>query len=160
MAHHHDTNSNLTPMEILTGHIAKRGLRMTRQRKLIAEVMMSMAGHVNTDELYNEVKKKDPNIGYATIYRTLKLLTDAGLATSANFGDGPMRFESALDRHHHDHLICTECGRIIEFENAQIEQLQHEVCSQFGFEMSDHKLEIYGRCSDREACKARLVARS
>lgn len=134
-------------MEILRSHIVKKGLRMTRQRQTIAEVMMTTDGHVNIDELYQRVRTIDPNIGYATVYRTLKLLTEAGLATGAQFGDGPMRYEASLNRHHHDHLICTECGKIIEFENDEIEQLQASVAAANDFVMTDHKMEIYGICS-------------
>ncbi len=143
------TDSHLTgdPIDILTEHITRKGLRMTRQRRLIAEVMMATDGHVNIDQLYGEVRKRDPNVGYATIYRTLKLLTDAGLAVSANFGDGPVRFEAAINRHHHDHLICRQCGTIIEFECEEIEALQERVCADNNFRMTDHRMEIYGVCA-------------
>ncbi|MFT5432418.1 MAG: Fur family ferric uptake transcriptional regulator [Myxococcota bacterium] len=133
-------------MAALQRHINKSGLRMTRQRQVIAEVLFSVEGHVNIDELYRAVQRRDPNVGYATIYRTLKLLTEAGIAASAQFGDGPMRFEAALHRDHHDHLICTSCGRIIEFENEEIERLQETVVAEHGFTMTDHKMEIYGLC--------------
>ena len=121
---------------------------MTRQRKLIAEVMMDIDGHVNIDELYRIVRDRDPNVGYATMYRTLKLLTEAGIAQSAQFGDGPMRFEASLGKDHHDHLLCDDCGKIIEFENEAIERLQEQVCASYGFKLTDHKLEIKGRCLD------------
>lgn len=136
------------PMGILTRHVAKRGLRMTRQRKLIAEVLLGIEGHVNIDQLYHAVRDRDPNVGYATIYRTLKLLTECGLASGAHFGDGPVQFEAMVHRHHHDHLICTSCGRIIEFENDDIERLQQRVCAEHAFKMIRHKMEIYGVCSE------------
>ncbi len=146
--HHHDDETDVDPIELLEAHIARKGMRMTRQRRVIADVMMHTEGHVNIDQLYERVKKQDPNIGYATVYRTLKLLTEAGLASGAHFGDGAMRFEAAVNRHHHDHLICTECGKIIEFENEEIERLQQAVADRHNFVMSDHKMEIYGTCSD------------
>ncbi len=135
-------------MQRLERYIARRGLRMTRQRRVIAEVMSTIAGHVNIDQLYHQVRARDSNIGYATIYRTLKLLTDAGLATSAHFGDGAQRFESTVKGGHHDHLVCTNCGRIIEFHNEEIEKLQEEVCSSHSFQMIHHKMEIYGLCTN------------
>ena len=136
-------------------HVAKRGLRMTRQRQLIAEVMLETNGHVNIDELYQAVRQRDPKVGYATIYRTLKLLTECGLTSNAHFGDGGARFESMLHRHHHDHLICTACGTIIEFENDDIEELQERVAREHGFEIREHKMEIYGLCRD---CRPRVAA--
>lgn len=135
------------PMTALLRHVAKSGLRMTRQRRLIAEVLLAQDGHVNIDELYVAVRERDPNVGYATIYRTLKLLTESGIAAGAHFGDGPVRFEAMAHRHHHDHLICTSCGSIIEFENEDIEALQEGVCRQHGFKMLRHKMEIYGLCA-------------
>ena len=135
------------PMEVLRRHIARQGLRMTRQRRLIAEVLLGTDGHVNIDELYASVSERDPNIGYATIYRTLKLLTECGLASAAHFGDGAARFEASFRREHHDHLICTECGKIIEFHNEEIEHLQEQVCRAHGFQMARHKMEIYGVCA-------------
>lgn len=137
-------------MTTLERHIERKGLRMTRQRRLIAEVMIETDGHVNIDELYNRVRERDPNVGYATIYRTLKLLTDAGLATAAHFGGGATRFESTTHRGHHDHIICTDCGKIMEFHNEEIEALQEQVCRAIDFQMTHHKMEIYGLCS---ACK-------
>ncbi len=134
-------------MEVLAAHVLRRGLRMTRQRKTIAEVLLATDGHLNIDQLYQAVRQRDPNVGYATIYRTLKLLTECGLASNAHFGDGAARFESMMHRHHHDHLICTACGLIVEFENDDIEVLQERVCRDHGFVMSAHKMEIYGLCA-------------
>jgi Fur family ferric uptake transcriptional regulator len=134
------------PMEVLTAHIVRKGLRMTRQRRLIAEVLLNEVGHLNIDELFGLVRKKDPHVGYATLYRTVKLLVECGLVTSAQFGDGSARFESAVNRPHHDHLICTECACIIEFENEEIEALQVQECEKHNFLMRHHKMEIYGLC--------------
>jgi len=144
MAHEHQ--DMVDPIEVLTAHIVQKGLRMTRQRRLIAEVLMSEKGHLNIDELHLLVREKDPNVGHATLYRTVKLLVECGLVTSAQFGDGSARFESAVNRAHHDHLICTECGRIIEFENEDIEALQLKECERHNFQMRHHKMEIYGLC--------------
>ena len=142
----HEHQELVDPMEVLTAHIVQKGLRMTRQRRLIAEVLMNEHGHLNIDELHDLVCKIDPNVGHATLYRTVKLLVDCGLVTSAQFGDGSARFESAVNRAHHDHLICTECACIIEFENEKIEELQVEECKRHNFLMRHHKMEIYGLC--------------
>ena len=84
----------------------------------------------------------------ATVYRTMKLITELGIASAQRFGDGHTRYESAVDRHHHDHLICTECGAIIEFENDRIEALQDSVARRHNFKVTRHKLELYGLCED------------
>ena len=142
----HMAHSTHDALQVLRDHIVAKGMRMTRQRQLIAEVMLESDGHVNIDELYQAVQERDESIGYATIYRTLKLLTDAGLTHSATFGDGRTRFEAALNREHHDHMICESCDAIIEFENEEIERLQELVARQHGFRIRHHKMELYGTC--------------
>ena len=126
----------------------REGLKSTRQRDIIVAEFLRSDGHLSIDELLARVRKRSPNIGYVTVYRTLKLLAAADLAVARQFGDGQSRFERAdgAARPHHDHLICTECGRIIEFENPDIERLQEEVARRHGFRVVSHKLEIYGRC--------------
>lgn len=136
------------PNEILKAYIAKHGLKTSRQRELIAEVFFAAGGHLSIDELLERVKKSDPRVGQATVYRTMKLLTRAGLAEARQFGDGHTRYEPALDHaEHHDHLICTSCGKIVEFHNAQIESLQSRVASKHGFLVTHHKMELYGLCA-------------
>ena len=98
--------------------------------------------------LLDKVTARDSSIGAATVYRTMKILTDAGLASARHFEGGQTRYEAALDRHHHDHLICTSCHRIIEFENERIEELQDMVARHHGFQVTRHKLELYGLCKD------------
>jgi Fur family ferric uptake transcriptional regulator len=126
----------------------REGLKSTRQRDVIVDEFLRSDGHISIEELLARVRKTNPHIGYVTVYRTLKLLAAADLAVARQFGDGQSRFERAdgAARPHHDHLICTECGRIIEFENADIERLQAEVARHYGFRVMSHKLEIYGRC--------------
>jgi Fur family ferric uptake transcriptional regulator len=96
------------------------------------------------------VQKVNSKIGYATVYRTLKLLLDSGLAAERKFEDGQTRYEHADPEEHHDHLICLSCGDILEFEEERIEALQNEVAKKFGFEVVNHNLELYGYC---EKCK-------
>ena len=137
----------------LASWISERGLKSTRQRDLIVDTFFNSEGHLSVDELLVKVSARDANIGAATVYRTMKILSEAGLASAPHFDDGQTRYEPALDRHHHDHLICTSCHKIVEFENERIEALQDEVAAQHGFEVTRHKLELYGLC--RECRKKR-----
>jgi Fur family ferric uptake transcriptional regulator len=130
----------------LAAWIAEKGLKATRQRDVIVDTFFSQDGHLSVDDLLLKVLERDANIGAATVYRTMKILTDAGLASARHFDDGQTRYEAALDRHHHDHLICTSCHAIIEFENERIEELQDLVARQHGFLVTRHKLELYGLC--------------
>jgi len=134
--------------ERLASWIAARGLKATRQRDLIVDTFFSQTGHLSVDELVDKAKARDPSIGAATVYRTMKILTDAGLASARHFEGGQTRYEAALDRHHHDHLICTSCGNIVEFENERIEELQDRVALDHDFTVTHHKLELYGLCAN------------
>lgn len=133
--------------EIFRKYISQQGLKLTRQREAILDEFLRTAAHLSTEELYLKVRKKHPHIGYATVYRTLKLLAECGLAKERDFGAGQALYEVAHRGQHHDHLICTECGSIIEFEDDRIEELQKKVAREHNFTMRDHRLEIYGRCS-------------
>src|SRR5256885_7479255 len=140
-----------TPAEArvrLNEWIAERGLKATRQRDLIVDTFFSASGHLSVDELLAKVQSRDENIGAATVYRTMKILTDAGLASARHFEDGQTRYEAAIGRHHHDHLICTSCHQIIEFANERIDELQDMVARHHGFQVTRHKLELYGLCKD------------
>ncbi len=134
--------------EHLSQYLSGQGLKSTSQRDAILQVFVGAGRHVSAEELYGEVKKSHPRIGYATVYRTLKLLADAGLAEERRFEDGFTRYEYRATEGHHDHLICTRCGTIIEFENSRIEELQNDVARKKGFQVQSHKLEIYGLCSN------------
>lgn len=133
--------------DVFKAHLRRLKLKSTAQRDDIARVFFAGEGHVSVEELYSQVKRVNPRIGYATVYRTMKLLTDCGLAAERHFRDGEARYESA-DDHHHDHLICETCGMIVEFEEDRIEALQAEIAQRMGFELSGHKMELYGRCAD------------
>src|SRR5207253_9003569 len=106
--------------ERLASWIAARGLKSTRQRDLIVDTFFSQTGHLSVDELVEKAKQRDPSIGAATVYRTMKILNDAGLASARHFEGGQTRYEAVLDRHYHDHLLCTYCGNIAEFETDRI----------------------------------------
>ena len=126
--------------------IEEKGLKSTTQRDEIVNAFFDSGGHVSIEELHHQVQKKNPKIGYTTVYRTLKLLTESGLAHERQFGDGQSRYEPVTAEEHHDHLICLKCGIITEFENKKIEKLQEEVAKQHGFKVKNHKLELYGYC--------------
>jgi Fur family ferric uptake transcriptional regulator len=130
----------------LTEYLAGQGLKSTSQRDNILHVFVEAGRHLSAEELYARVKKAHPGIGYATVYRTLKLLAEAGLAEERRFEDGFTRYEYKSSDGHHDHLICTKCGRILEFENERIEQLQYDVAKKNRFKVQSHKLELYGLC--------------
>jgi Fur family ferric uptake transcriptional regulator len=155
------TNSVAAAHERLAAWIASRGLKATRQRDLIVDTFFSTEGHLSVDELLEKAKQRDATLGAATVYRTMKILTDAGLASARHFEGGQTRYEAALDRHHHDHLICTSCGTIVEFENERIEELQDRVAGDHDFTVTHHKMELYGLCKecrtkDAAAARSRL----
>ena len=127
-----------------------RGLKSTRQREVILEEFLRAGSHLSTEELYLRLRRKNPRIGYATIHRTLKLFAECGIAEQRHFGDGQARYEPSNLDEHHDHLICVTCGKIVEFEDPRIEQLQEEVARQHGFSIDRHRLELYGCC---ESCR-------
>jgi Fur family transcriptional regulator, ferric uptake regulator len=136
---------------LLQAYMAKKGLRSTDQRRLIVETFFHAKNHVSIEELLAQVRTQDRRIGYATVYRTLKLLTECGVAYERRFGDGLTRYELADEASHHDHLICVECGDITEFEEPRIEKLQDEIAARYGFELRSHKHEMYGLCPKCQA---------
>ncbi|PLX84078.1 MAG: transcriptional repressor [Desulfuromonas sp.] len=127
-------------------YLASKGLKNTTQRMIILEVFLEQKSHLSTEELYLKVRGKNPKVGYATVHRTLKLFAECGIAAERHFGDGQGRFELVHGEDHHDHLVCTGCGLILEFENPQIEELQEDVARQHRFTIENHRLELYGLC--------------
>lgn len=129
-------------------YVRKNGLKSTSQRDAIVDQFLRSGGHMSIDDLLARVRRRAPKVGYATVYRTMKLLTDSGIAAARQFGDGQTRYEVMSDEDaHHDHLICVQCGLILEFENDTIEQLQDEMADRLGgFKLVRHKLELYGLC--------------
>lgn len=132
--------------QIFSDFISQRGLKSTKQRDIILDGFLSSDRHLSIEELYLKLRAKHQNIGYATVYRTLKLFAEAGIAREMQFGDGQTRYEHVGKGEHHDHLVCTRCGNIEEFENETIEQLQAEVATSRGFLIERHRLELYGLC--------------
>ena len=127
-----------------------KGLKSTRQREVILDEFLRVGSHISTEELYLRLRRKTPQIGYATVHRTLKLFAECGIAEQRHFGDGQARYEASDLDEHHDHLICVTCGKIVEFEDPRIERLQEEVARHHGFSIERHRLELYGCC---ESCR-------
>ena len=121
----------------------KKGVKLTDQRKIIARVMSESDDHPDVDELYKRVSKIDSKISIATIYRTVKLFEESGILTKHDFKGGKARYEE-LSEDHHDHLIDIKSGQIIEFVDEEIEELQKKVAEKYGYDLVDHKLELYG----------------
>jgi len=121
----------------------EKGLKMTEQRRVIAQVLSEANDHPDAAEVYQRAADLDPRISMATVYRTIRLFEDCNVLERLNFGDGRVRYEEA-SREHHDHLIDVKSGKIIEFQNTEIERLQREVAREFGYELVDHRLELYG----------------
>lgn len=133
--------------EAFREYLSEEGLKATRQRTLIVETFDRLGEHVSVEDLLAAVKERDAAIGYATVYRTLKLLVDGGLASIRHFGDGFARFEPRMEEHH-DHLICEDCGKIVEFHDEEIERLQEVLAKRLGFRLTRHRHELYGLCED------------
>ena len=120
-----------------------KGVKLTEQRKIIAKVMSTSDDHPDVDELYNRVSKIDSKISIATVYRTVKLFEEAGILAKHEFKGGKARYEE-ISESHHDHLIDVKTGEIIEFVDDEIEKLQKKVADKYGYDLVDHKLELYG----------------
>ncbi|HEY1960930.1 MAG TPA: Fur family transcriptional regulator [Rhizomicrobium sp.] len=121
---------------------AEKGLRMTDQRRVIARVLSEASDHPDAEELYRRASSVDPHISIATVYRTVRLFEDAGILERHDFRNGRARYEEVPDAHH-DHLIDVQSGTVIEFRNEEIEKLQRRVAEELGFELVDHRLELY-----------------
>ena len=121
----------------------QKGVKLTDQRKLIAQTMSNSHDHPNVDELHKRVSKIDLKVSIATVYRTVKLFEEAGILTRHDFKGGKARYEK-LPNSHHDHLIDVQSGKIVEFVNEEIEKLQNTVAEELGYHLLDHKLELYG----------------
>ena len=134
--------------EIFHRHIQSAGLKRTAQRDLILDVFLRTEEHLSSEDLYNLVKSEDPTVGHTTVYRTLKLLVDAGLAREVRFGDGRTRYEHNYKHPHHDHLICTECGATVEFYSAELEAIQDDIVAKHKFVAIQHSLRIFGLCEN------------
>ncbi len=128
--------------------LGEKHLKQTKQRNIIIEIFLDQGGHVSAEDLHAKVRKKGHNIGLATVYRTLNLLKEGGFADQKQFSDGKSVFELREPGQHHDHLVCVSCGKVVEFENQEIEILQEQVAKRYHFRLTRHTLDLFGYCSD------------
>ena len=133
--------------------IRELGLKVTQQRLLILDTILRGRVHVTAQSVFDQVARLSPDIGFATVYRFLRSLSEHGFLTEVRIGGQPARYEWA-QKNHHDHLTCTVCHRICEFENPEIEDLQQKIAAEMGFRLTDHLLELFGVCSD---CQKRQI---
>ncbi len=133
-------------------YIKTNNLKNTQQRDVIFETFLATEGHTTTDDLLSKVQDKYAGVGYATVYRALKLFVAADVASERRFGDGPAMYELAEMGDHHDHLICTVCGRIFEFEDDLIEERQILVAKKLGLKLTSHRMTLWGECFDKKKC--------
>ena len=135
-------------MQVFMEYLQEHKLKLTPHRQLILDIFLENEGHRSAEDIYRMVRQKDPRVGYTTVYRTMKILADCGLARPVDLADGITRYEHLYNHEHHDHMICMQCGNSIEFYRPEIETLQDEASMQLGFRVTDHKLQIYGLCKE------------
>ena len=144
--------------DALDAYLIKKSLKQTRQREIIVERFIAMGTHLSAEDLHEAVRRDGHNIGLATVYRTLNLLADAGLAEQKQFSEGRYVYEVMTPGGHHDHIICIDCGAVFEFENEAIEALQREVAQLHNIKLTSHRLDLFGHCT-KQNCERRLQAR-
>ncbi len=132
--------------EVFLDYLRKKGLNMTPQRATIVEAFLETEGHFSSEQFYAKVRLADAAIGQATVYRTLKLLVDSGLAEAFHSGEGAALYEHRYGHAHHDHLICLGCGIKVEIVDPEIERRQEQLARQQGFELTSHNMILYGHC--------------
>lgn len=141
--------------EALDSYLQRKNLKQTKQRKRIVELFIDLKSHLSAEELHEAARRDGQSVGLATIYRTLNLLADAGLAEQKSFGEGHFVYEINRPGDHHDHIICLDCGSVIEFGNDEIERLQESVAAKHDFRLTSHRLDLYGHCTRGPSCDRR-----
>lgn len=136
----------MTETAVFEKFISGKNLKHSKPRNWILAVFLSLEKHLTVEDLWAAVKEKHPSVGFATVYRTLKLLCESGLCSEIRFEDGTTRYEHRYGHDHHDHLICTECGNVIEVVDGMIEQLQVQLMKRHGFSPCYHRMNLYGIC--------------
>jgi Fur family transcriptional regulator, ferric uptake regulator len=142
--------------EIFFKHLKRVGLKHTEQRDTILRTFLDTRDHLSTDELFRLVRKKDTKIGFTTVYRTLKLLAECGLASEVAFHDGVARYEHQFNRRSHHHMVCTDCGASVEFFSPEAGKLQEDIARKHRFDATRHTFQIYGICED---CRKRTTGK-
>ncbi len=140
--------------QILRAHLARLGLKHSAQRDTILRVFLATHDHLSTEDLHRLVRRHDPAIGYTTVYRTLKLFTQCGLATAVEFHDGIARYEHGLNRRSHHHMVCMVCGDSVEFFSPEVEEVECRIAQEFHYSATRHSFQIYGTC---ETCQKKAV---
>lgn len=143
--------------KVLDEHVRGSGLKSSSKRSRILDVFLATAEHLSTEELHRLVRAKDPSIGYTTVYRTLKLLAECGLASEVEFHDGIVRYERGLNRRTHHHMVCTSCGNSFEFFAPEIDAIEQRIGKKFSFTPARHNFQIYGTC---KICSAHQSTRT
>jgi len=141
-----DSGINMEAKEKFDSFLSSRGMRRTDPRDKVVTIFLKTEKHVSTQDLYDIVQKSHKEIGYATVARTLKLLHEADLSSKVDFGDGTARFEHKYKHEHHDHLVCTKCGKLVEIFDKKLEKLQDAIVKKHGFIQKSHRLNIFGLC--------------
>jgi Fur family ferric uptake transcriptional regulator len=139
------------PAALLEGfrcYLRDRGLPVTAPRERVAEVLFTAPGHLSADDIERTLRDRGAHVGKATVYRTLELLAEAGMVVPRDFGEGFRRYERTPGRQHHEHLICLECGKVIEFVNERLERMKAHIAEEYGFRHRHHRLEIFGTCPE------------
>jgi Fur family ferric uptake transcriptional regulator len=145
-------------MQQVRDEARKRGVRWTNQRQIIVETFIATDDHVTAEELHQRVRRLDASVSAATVYRTINLLVEIGVAHKRHFSGGSASFESALTKTHHDHLVCMSCGQITEFVHEPLEVLQDQIAAHHGFRLLHHRMELYGVCRQCSARGAEVSA--
>ncbi len=140
-------------LEQFQKYVSDSGLKNTAQRARIVEIFMETTGHLSTEEIYDIVRSVDASVGQSTVYRTMKLLCDSGLAHEVHLGDGVVRYEPHQEEHH-DHLVCEKCGKTVEILSKKMEKMQEGIAKKHGFTPTTHTMCLYGICSE---CRKKRV---
>jgi Fur family transcriptional regulator, ferric uptake regulator len=137
------------PHRLWRAFVGDRGLNASKARDAVVSIFLDTKEHIDLQTLYTLARKRHPGVGFATVYRTMKLLEEAGIAHARHFGDAKETlYEVAAGRSHHDHLICERCGQIVEFVSPEVEKAQDQIAARHGFTLSRHRHELYGVCAD------------
>ena len=140
-------------MQVLRGELRERELPFTHQREAIAQILFESTRHLSADDVAAALRQRGEHAGKATVYRTLALLVELGLATEHDFDEGFKRYETQVGAAQHDHLICTECGRVSTFKHAELDRVLAEGAAEYGFEAITRQVKVFGTCSESAACR-------
>ncbi len=139
---------NKEALQILKKYLRENKMRFTPEREIILNEVLAIKSHIEADSLFAKLHNKGVRVSRATVYRTLDLLIKCGLAEKNSFGQNHAHYEPIFGQDHHDHLICNNCEKVIEFHDEKIEKLQNQICKEFGFKELSHTHKIFGICSD------------